>query len=90
MAKVKEIAVTRKGKTGLSGEETKEVLSAIRSARGRGQLPAMSYEYNPHPRIFGKDPIYLIPKNADVKRTGVKVRAVLRQRFGDKYSVYLT
>jgi len=85
----KEFAVSRKGKMGLTKQEIAEVLSAIRSARAKGEVPALSYETNQRPGIFGKDPIYLTPKSAELKRTAVKVRQVLKQRFGDKYTVYL-
>ena len=85
----KEFAVSRKGMSGLAKQEITEVLSALRLAKTQGELPALSYEVNQHPGIFGKDPIYITPKSADSKRTAAKVRQILRRRFGDKYTVYL-
>ena len=87
--KPQEIAITPKGKSGMSGKDNDAVLVVLRKARAQGVLPAMSFEYNKHPRVFGSDPLYLLPKGADLKRTGVKVRSVIRQAFGDKYSVRL-
>ena len=85
----KKFAVSIKEKNGLTKQEIAEVLSVIKLARAKGELPALSYEVNQHPRIFGKDPVYLTPKLADVKRTAVKTRQVLKRKFGDKYTVYL-
>lgn len=87
--RAREIAVNRKGKSGLSKAEISEVLSAIRSARRKGLLPDLTLVYNPHPDFLGKDPIYLKPKSADLKRTAVKVRAIIRTKFADKYDIYL-
>ena len=84
----KEFVVNRKGKTGLSEQETDDILAVLRLAKQRGELPALEYERS-RSRLFGKDPIYLKPKSADLKRTAVRVRTLLRQKFGDKYSVYL-
>ena len=86
--KPKEISIT-KGKQGLSKSENKEVITALRAARGREEIPALTFEYNRSPLFFGKDPLYLEPKTADLRRTAVKVRTVLRRAFGNKYSVHL-
>ncbi len=86
---VKEFAVSVKGKPGLTSKENSEVINALRQARVAGELPRLSFEYNPHPKLFGKDPLYLSPKTGDVKRVAVKVRTALRKRFGSKYSVHL-
>ena len=85
----KEFAVAVKGKSGLSSKENKDVITALRQARTAGEIPGLSFEYNPHPKVFGKDPLYLSPKTGDVKRAAVQVRTALRKRFADKYSVYL-
>ena len=85
----KEFAVSVKGKSGLSGKENSEVIAALRQAKAAGEIPRLSFEYNSHPKFFGKDPLYLSPKTGDVKRAAVKVRTALRKRFGDKYSVYM-
>ena len=85
----REIAVDRGGGKGLSSSEVDDALKVIRAAKAQGKLPAMTYEYNPHTRIFGKDPLYLKPKSADLRRTAVKVRTVLRAKYGSKYFVHL-
>ncbi len=85
----KEFYITAAGKTGLSSKENDEVLSALRSARRESEIPELHYEYNKHPRIFGKDPVYLRPKSGSVKRTAVLVRKAIRKRFGNKYAVRL-
>lgn len=85
----REIAVDRGGGKGLSNTEINEVLKVIRAAGQLRKLPEMTCEYRGHPRIFGKDPLYLKPKSADLRRTAVKVRTVLRAKYGSKYSVHL-
>ena len=85
----REVAVYLKGGVGLSKRQLDEVLSTITAARRRGVLPKLSYRYNPHPRIHGADPLYLLPKSGSVPRFGVKVRTVIRNAFGNKYSVRL-
>lgn len=87
--KPSEIEITPKGKRGMSGKDNDAVLAVLRRARTQGVLPSMSFEYNRHPRIFGSDPLYLTPKGADLRRTAVKVRSVIRGAFGDRYSVRL-
>ncbi len=84
-----EFAVSRMGKGGLSRQEISEVLATLKLAKAKGEIPPLTYEASSHSRLFGKDPIYLSPKSADLKRTAVKVRMLLRRKFGDKYSVYL-
>ncbi len=84
----KEIAITVKGK-GLSKTEVKEVIAELKKARAADKLPPLSYEYNPHTTFFGKDPIYITTKDAPLERTGVKIRAILRSKFGSKYNVNL-
>ncbi len=89
VSKAKEISINIKGKSGLSRGQINEVLGVIREARNKDKLPAMSYEYNPHTLIFGKDPLYLKPKTASLSRTGVQVRRIIREHFGNKYTVQL-
>lgn len=83
------ISIFPKGKAGMSGSESNEVLAVLRQARARGELPSFTFEYTKHPRIFGKDPLYIYAKGASPGRTGVKIRAIIRRAFGSKYSVRL-
>ena len=85
----REFAVSVKGKSGLTSKENSEAINALRQAKVAGEIPGLLFEYNPHPKIFGKDPLYLSPKTGDVKRAAVQTRTALRKRFGSKYSVYL-
>lgn len=88
--KAKEFFVVPRGKMGMSSKENNEVLAVLRAARLRGELPPLQYEYNKHPTLWGKDPLYLHPKSGvDVARTGVRVRTVLRREFGSRFSVKL-
>jgi len=84
----KGMSITRNSK-GLSKSEVNEVLSSLKRAKAKGLLPSLSYEYNPHTLLFGKDPLYVKPKAAPLARTAVKVRQVLRSEHGSKYSVRL-
>ncbi len=84
----REITITRNGK-GLSKSEVNEVISTLRKAKAEGKLPSLTYEYNPRTLLFGKDPIYITPKTAPLERIGVKIRAILRGKYGSKYSVRL-
>ena len=83
------ISIFPKGKVGMSGGENNEVLAILRRARARGELPSLTFEYNKHPRIFGKDPLYIYVKGASLGRTGVKIRTILRKAFGSKFLVRL-
>jgi len=84
------IVVSKPKGVGLSSREAKEVIDLVRQAKHAGEVPAMSYEYNPHSRFFGKDPVYFQPKTADLRRTAVKLRKVLRKRVGLIYNVRLS
>ena len=89
MKKVTEFAISRKGKLGLSSAENKEVLKALREWKDDGLIPSLTYKYNAHPGIFGKDSIYAKPKTGSVSRTAVIVRRLIRRTFSSKYTVYL-
>ena len=89
--KPKWISITPAGKAGMSRQQIDEVVATLRGARKADKIPLLSFEYNPHPRAFGADPLYLQlkTKGAGIARTGVKVRTVIRDKFGSKYSVKL-
>ena len=82
------IIIDYKGK-GLTKPKITEVIKILRSAKVKGKLPAMTYEYNPRPMLFGKDPINLKTKGAPLTRTAMKVRQIIREAVGNKYSVRL-
>lgn len=87
--KAKEFAINRPERTGLSKQQIEEVMRVLRSEKAKGNLPAMSFEYKLRPGLFGKGPIYVRPKNAELRRTVTKVRRILRGKFGSKYTVYI-
>ena len=89
LTKPREMSVTPRGKSGMSSRENTEVIAALRKAKARGEIPGLTFQYNPRTTLFGKDPLYLSPKNADLKQTAVKVRRVLQKSFGNRYSVKL-
>ena len=84
----KEISITAEGK-GLTKHQIDEVLKTLREARKREELPALEYEFNPHP-LLGKDPIYITPKTASIESTATKIRLILHQEFNNKYTVKLS
>ncbi len=86
----REISISRPGGKGLSTPEIREVLASLSTAGRKGDVPRMTYRYNPHTTLLGKDPLFLRPKTADLARTAVKVRGVLRRQFGGKYLVHLS
>ena len=85
----RKLSVTEKGKGGLSQNQAESILVALKQAKARGGLPPLSYEYNPHSRLFGRDPLYVWPKSGGAARVGVKIRNIIRGKFGGKYSVRL-
>jgi len=89
LTKPRELSVTPRGKAGMSNRNNTEVIAALRKAKARGEIPSLTFEYNPHTILFGKDPLYLRPKSGDLKRVAVKVRRSLRKAFGSKYTVRL-
>jgi hypothetical protein len=87
----REIAIARKGGGGLSGSEIKSVLATLRAARSENRIPALTYEHAKG--IFqhvDKSPFYVAPKTADLRRTAVQVRQVIRKAYGDRYIVFLS
>ena len=83
----KEVMITT-GKGGLTKAEIKDVLNTISRARKQGTLPAMSYEYRSPTFIDRREPIWLKPKTVSVARARVKVRAVIKTKYGSKYTVH--
>ena len=81
------ISIMEKGKGGLSGVQVTNILGILRQAKNKGVLPPLSYQYNPRTKLFGRDPLYVRPKSGSVMRVGVKVRNIIREKFGAKYSV---
>ena len=85
-----QLLITPKTSDGMSKQQAEEVIEALKQARASGSLPPMEYEYNPHPRIFGSDPLYLYPKTEDptqLKDLHSRVRTILHTAFGDKYVI---
>ena len=85
--KSKEVMIST-GKGGLTKAEIKDVLVTLGRARQQGKIPALTYEYKPPvPILSSREPIFLIPKNVSVATARVKIRAVIRAKYGAKYLV---
>ena len=86
--KRKEIMITT-GKGGLTKAEIKDVLATISRARRQGTIPAMSYEYHPPSFIDRREPIWLKPKTSPLATARVKLRAVIRSKYGSIFRAIL-
>jgi len=78
------------GKGGLTKSEINDVLSTLGKACKQGKVPDLTYEYRPPVRILSsrdREPVWLIPKNVSVAAARVKIRAVMRAKYGAKYLV---
>ena len=89
MAVPQYVYIFPKSGVGLTSAENKEVLTTLENAQHSRKLPPILILYNKHPRLFGKDPIEVRAKTLTAGRLRVKIRDILRDKFGDKYKVQL-
>ena len=87
LGKPKDIMITT-GKGGLTKAEIKDVLQTLHTAREQGQLSALTFEYKPPiPILDNREPIFLIPKDGNVLGARVKIREIIRARYGTQFTV---
>ncbi len=85
------IIVFPKGKRGMDTSDLRTVLKVLKEAERSRKIPVFGYSHDKtNWHIYGKAPLYLEPKHANLRRTAVQIRTIIRQKFGDKYSVRLT
>ena len=73
---------------GLTKSEIKDVLQTLASAIKQGILPPSTYEYRPPVRILSnREPVFIIPKDGNVHKARVKIREIMKARYGTQFTV---
>lgn len=75
------------GKGGLTKAEIENVLATLGEARKQGKILALSFEYRSPTIIDRREPIFLIPKDGNVLGARVKIRGIIKAKYGAQFSV---
>ncbi len=87
-----ELAVSRYPKGLLKEKEIEDILATLRTAREKGKVGRMTYEYRPGPLLPGEgggELLFLIPKDEQLLTARDRVQTALEQHYGLKYRVDL-